>query len=211
VSHVLDLLAERALGALDEATRAAVDAHLTSCAACAAEARAWDETGLALLDALPTTAPKSPLRARVLAAVEARGRLAGFAEALASIFETSLEKARALLDAIDAPEAWEPGPVPGIALMHLKGGPALAAADTGFVRFPAGMAWPLHRHVGDEIMLIVEGGIVDDAGRTWRAGDVLRMPPGSEHRFDVLADRDCVAAVVVHEGIELPPGNRLTI
>lgn len=211
MSHVLELLPERAIGALDPTTRTAVDAHLATCARCATAAREWDDIGHALSDALPAATPPAPIRARVLAAVEGRGRFDRFARQLATILETSLEKARALLDAIDAAEAWEPGPVPGLALIHLKGGPSLAAADTGFVRFPAGMAWPLHRHVGVEIMLIVEGAIVDDAGRTWREGDVLRMAPGSEHRFDVLTDRDCVAAVVVHEGIELPPGNRLAL
>lgn len=211
MSHVLELLPERALGLLDPSEETSVDAHLASCATCAAEARRWEQAGLALAEALPTPDAPCPVRARLLLAAEARGRLARFAAALSSIFEIDDDKARALLDEIDAPEAWEAGPVPGVALFHLKGGPGLAAADVGFVRFPAGMPWPLHRHVGDEIMLILEGGLTDDAGRTWREGDVLRMPPGSEHRFDVLAERDCIAAVVVHEGIELPPGRRLSI
>jgi putative transcriptional regulator len=147
----------------------------------------------------------------VLAAAESRGRLAAFSTQIAALFEVPLDKARALLDAVDAEEAWEPGPVDGIQLLHLKGGPALAAADTGFVRFPAGMAWPLHRHVGLEKMLILEGGIVDDEGREWRAGSELQMPPGSQHSFTILPERDCISAVVVHEGIEMPPGVRLAI
>jgi putative transcriptional regulator len=211
MSHVIALLPDRALDALEPSARERVEAHLAACPSCAAEARAWDETVVALAETLPPLEPSPAIRARVLAAAEAKGRLASFADAVVRLFQVPKEKALALLDAVDAADAWEPGPVPGLALMHLKGGPALAAADTGFVRFPAGMPWPLHKHLGDELMLIVEGGFVDDRGQAFGPGDVLRMPPGSQHAFDIGPDRDCVAAVVVHEGIELPPGHRLVI
>lgn len=211
MSHVIDLLPDRALDALDPATRDRVEAHVATCSRCAAEARAWEAVVIELAATLPAVEPAATVRARVLAAAAAKGRLAAFADAVERLFQVPREKALALLDAVDAADAWEPGPVPGLALMHLKGGPALAAADTGFVRFPAGMPWPLHKHLGDELMLIVEGGFVDDRGQAYGPGDVLRMPPGSQHAFDIRPDRDCVAAVVVHEGIELPPGHRLVI
>lgn len=209
MSHVIDLLPDRALDALDEPTRDSVEAHLAACENCSAVARQWEEAFVALAESLPSLEPSTTIRARVLAAAAANGRLAAFAEAVVRLFEVPREKALALLDAVDAADAWEPGPVPGLSLMHLKGGPALAAADTGLVRFPAGMPWPLHKHLGEELMLILEGGLVDDHGQAFGPGDVLQMPPGSLHAFDIRPDRDCVAAVVVHEGIELPPGHRL--
>jgi putative transcriptional regulator len=180
MSHVIDLLPDRSLGVLDAPTLARVEAHLATCASCAAEARVWADTFVALAETLTSVAPSTTIRARVLAAAEAKGRLAAFAEAVMGLFEVSREKALALLDAVDAADAWEAGPVPGLALMHLKGGPALAAADTGLVRFPAGMPWPLHKHLGDELMLILEGGFMDDRGQEFGPGDVLRMPPGSQ-------------------------------
>ncbi len=214
MNHVVDLLPELALGALgsiDASMRARAEAHLATCPSCSAEAQAWEEIGVALAESLPGSAAPTTIRARVLAAAAAKGRLARFADAVMHLFEVPEEKALALLEAVDAIEAWEPGPVPGLALMHLKGGPALAGADTGFVRFPAGMPWPLHKHLGDELMLVLEGGFVDDGGRAFGPGDVVRMPPGSQHSFDIAPTRDCVAAVVVHVGIELPPGHRLVI
>lgn len=211
MSHVLDLLPERALGVLDEPTRARVDAHLASCPSCAAEARAWEATGLALADVLPKPEAPSTIRARLLAAAEANGRLAKFTDAVARVFEIPIDKARALLDAADAEGAWEAGPLPGVALMHLKGGPALAKADTGLVRFPAGIAWPLHKHLGAERMLVLEGTLVDDTGRTWREGELLELPPGSQHAFDVLPGHDCLCAVVLHGGLEMPPGTPVVI
>lgn len=161
-------------------------------------------------------APPSPtVRARLLAAVEqARtgtadrpGPYARFVEPFAALFQLTLDKARALLDATASEAAFERDPS-GIFLMHFSAGPRWAGADTGIVRFPAGMEWPLHRHVGAEHHLFFEGGIrVHQDGKVYGPGDSLSMPAGSEHSFTVLPDRDCVTAVILEPGgIELPPG-----
>ncbi len=207
-AHVVDRLPEYAFELLPEAERARVEAHLAVCAACASEARAFRETTAAIASGAPATPAPSFLRARLLAAAEGRGRLAGYAGALAKFFEISESKARALLDAVDEPAAWEPNPT-GIGLIHLAPGARYAAmgADAGLVRFPAGMHWPLHRHVGEEHHLVVQGAIrIDQTGELVRAGDTLVSLPGSEHSFDVLGEEDCVAAVILTAGIEMPPG-----
>ena len=58
-----------ALGALTAAERAAFEAHLASCALCAADVRALSSVTDALARAVPQTDPPSELRARVLASV----------------------------------------------------------------------------------------------------------------------------------------------
>jgi anti-sigma-K factor RskA len=58
-----------ALGALTAADRAAFEAHLASCAVCAADVRALSSVTDALARAVPQTDPPSELRARVLASV----------------------------------------------------------------------------------------------------------------------------------------------
>lgn len=168
-----------------------------------------------LVSTLRGVAPSPTIRARLLAAfAEPRSRPDGafgrFVEPFARLFEVSLEKARALLDATASDDAFERDPS-GIALMHFAAGPRLARADTGIVRFPAGMEWPLHRHVGAEHHLFFEGGIrVHQDGKVYGPGDLLSMPAGSEHSFSVLPDRDCLTAVIIEEGgIELPPGTKI--
>src|SRR5712692_3889514 len=60
------------LGALDLAEGSAFEAHLTSCAECAAEVRALRSTVVALADAVPQIDSPPGLRQRVLSSVRAR-------------------------------------------------------------------------------------------------------------------------------------------
>lgn len=70
-----------ALGALDDDERAAFEAHLATCDACAAEVRAHAEVAALLPYALVDEAPPASLRARVLAAaVTAPGIVAAHPE-----------------------------------------------------------------------------------------------------------------------------------
>lgn len=70
-AHVTELLALAAAGALDPEEAARVEAHLSECAACAAEAGAWRRLadGLARL---PSPRPSRTLVARTVEEVEAR-------------------------------------------------------------------------------------------------------------------------------------------
>jgi anti-sigma factor ChrR (cupin superfamily) len=205
-----DTLAEHALGILPDPARIFVEGHLVACPACRANAERASET---LAAAIGTMVPSGSLRARLLAAAAARGRLSRYVEPLAAFFEIDDLKARSLLDAVDEPAAWDPGPH-GLGLIHVAPGPRYAQAgiDTGLVRFPAGMAWPLHRHIGEERHLFLDGGIrMRETGQAYGPGDLLVSAAGSEHAFDVLPDRDCITALLLFEGVELPPGRRLEV
>jgi hypothetical protein len=180
------------------------------------DAPPFDAAELALLGetlplALAPVRPSAMVREGLLAALDPNPRLSRWTERLASFFEVAHERAAMLLARIEVAAAWAAGPLEGVGLMHTEGGPALAGADVGLVRFPAGMAWPLHRHIGAERMLLLEGGLVEADGRAWRAGEIIDMPAGSEHSFIIDADGPCVAAVIVWEGIELPPGRPLRV
>jgi anti-sigma-K factor RskA len=61
------------LGTLPAAERAAFEAHLATCAECAAEVQALAPVATALAHAVPQTAPPPQLRERVLASVGASG------------------------------------------------------------------------------------------------------------------------------------------
>lgn len=213
MTHVLQSLDELALGTLDTAEAAAVEAHLARCPACATSAAEANEALASLAFALAPIAPSPSVRARLLASAagaNTKGRFERFVTAVAKLFDVTTEKARSLVDAIDVPEAWDAGPVPGVGFLHLNGGPRVAIADCGLVRFPKGMEWPLHRHVGHESMLILEGGLVED-GVVFGPGSLIEKAPGTQHAFTLLPDVDCVCGVVLFEGIEMPPGTRLAL
>lgn len=208
MSHVEQALPEYVLGILPAEEQARIRAHLSACGACAAEELAFREATSAIAVAAPMRRAPSFLKSRLLASAEAKGRLAKYTDALAKFFELPATRARALLDMIDEPGSWERHEA-GIGMIHLAPGPRYAAmgADAGLVRFPAGMVWGLHRHVGEELHLFLEGGIrIDQTGQELRAGDTLVSPPGSEHSFVVLPGEDCVTAVILTAGIEMPPG-----
>ena len=180
------------LGAMTAEEARAIEAHLRTCHACTDAAATAREVTEAIGLGLTPETPRTQVRARLMAAAAAKGRLARWTDAVAQFFDFGVEKARGLLDAVDDPDAWESGAVPGLGLMHFSGGPKLAAADCGLVRFPAGIDWPVHKHLGEEQMLILEGGLVEDGREAWREGAILRKAAGTQHAFKVFPERDCV-------------------
>ncbi len=174
-----------------------------------AELRAAEEAELgealaALTQALPPeAAPPGGRRRLVEAARSGVTRWAPFFGRVSALFDVTDERARELLTLADDPARWVAGPLPGVELLHLEGGPRVAQADVGLVRQPAGMHFPAHRHLGDERALLLEGGYRDDQGRLYRPGHLHEMPAGSVHSYDVLRDGPCLIALVLFGGIDL--------
>jgi len=157
-------------------------------------------TALAL--ALPRPDPRADLRDRLMASVGAPElRFAPFIERLAAMIDVSAARAAALLASMAAPERWTPAIGPGIALMHLEGGAAVAGADVGFVRVGPGRVFPRHRHLGGEQVLILQGSLIDDEGSVARAGAMVSMGPSTTHAFIAGPEAPLIYAVVV-EGVE---------
>ena len=104
--------------------------------------------GAALLDALASDASRPAPRGLrdLLTRAPLRGRLYRFTEPLAALMDVDHATAQELLDGLDEPEPFEPGPFPGldIALRHISGVPAVQNAITGFVRIAPGTAFPHH-------------------------------------------------------------------
>lgn len=48
------------------------------------------------------------------------------------------------------------------------------------MRYEPGASIPLHRHLGDEQIFVLEGSVADDTG-ICSAGNYARRPPGCEH------------------------------
>jgi anti-sigma factor ChrR (cupin superfamily) len=197
-----DELAELALGTLPPGHAAALARDLDP-AALASEQAAAEAALASLAVALPPVAPPPGLRDRLMASARGPGRFAPFIDRLARLVDLAAARAQELLASLSRPDVWQPSPGPNVRLVHFDGGPACAGADAGFVRLDAGTAFPEHRHLGDETVLVLQGSYLDSGGATIRPGDVIKMPKGSSHHFTAGPDEDLIYAVVVFEGIEI--------
>lgn len=153
---------------------------------------------LAELDRLlvPASAT-SELGARLALAIEALPlRYAPFYERLGALWDLSPADVVNVLERAREPDAWHKTALPGLRLLDVQGGPAVAGADVHLVRFSPGMRFPKHRHPGDEALFVLEGSYRDSSGRRVGPGDLHQMAAGSEHGFVVARGEPCVAASV---------------
>lgn len=171
-----------------------------------AEAQALSPRGrdlvAALALALPQPAAPAALRRRLLAALSDAGRFDRFIGPVARMADLPEAAAKALLDALWT-DPWEPAPlVPHVSTRWVAGGPRARGAIRGFLRVPAGLAFPEHEHLGDEEMVILQGYAVVDDGRVYGPGETLAMKAGSAHAFAAMEGAaDLVYFAVAHEGV----------
>ena len=143
-------------------------------------------------------------RARLLATVSASDeRFAPLFGKLTHFFDLSGEAIRSLFARAANEAEWQPGPLPGVSLFHFQAGPALSGFDTGFVRLKKGMPFPAHRHLGNERVLILEGGYFDQDRRWYGPGDIHDMPAGSQHSLQMNPEQDVLLAVILADQIEV--------
>jgi len=145
-------------------------------------------------------------RARLLATVShSEERFAPLFDKLTRLFDLGADSLRSIFTRA-ASEPWEPGPLPWVSLFHFQGGPAVAGLDTGLVRLKKGMPFPPHRHLGEERVLILEGGYFDHEKRWFGPGDFHDMPEGTQHSLQMNADHDVLLGVVMAGQIEVVTG-----
>jgi quercetin dioxygenase-like cupin family protein len=150
--------------------------------------------------------PAPSLRARLLQTLGGVDRFAPFFNQLARLFDLPVETIRKLLARIDGSE-WENSllgvQLRGSELFHFPVGPRLreSGAAGGVVRIQAGVTFPQHRHHGDEVTFVLEGGYIAD-GRTYGPGATIPMSGGTEHHYQSAPERDLVI-MVLHRGITL--------
>jgi putative transcriptional regulator len=113
-----------------------------------------------------------------------------------------------LLDLVDAPPlpidpaayAWE-DLAPGIRVHEVRKDPA-RNLRVCLVWAKPGAKTPPHRHLGDEVILVLQGGLRDDRG-SYGPGQICRSRTGSSHTEEVLPGEDCYCYVVYYGGHEL--------
>jgi anti-sigma factor ChrR (cupin superfamily) len=108
-----------------------------------------------------------------------------------------------LLDLVHAPR----GPIdpaahtwaelaPGIRLKEVYRDPARNVRGC-LVWATPGSKTSRHRHLGDEVILVLQGGLRDERG-TYHAGQVCRSRQGSVHTEEVVGGDDCFCYVVYY-------------
>jgi putative transcriptional regulator len=162
-----------------------------------------------LAESVQPVAPSADARARLMAALTAEipPAWAKMADRLAEFFGLPTARVEAIFRRAATESAWEPA-MPGMSLFHLTAGPKWAHCDAGLVRFVAGASFPLHKHLGEEYSLIVEGSLRLNDGTVMRPGDINHQPAGSQHSFEVL-DEGVIYALLLETGIEID-GKRIT-
>lgn len=145
-----------------------------------------------------------PPRDRFLGSLDLHGRLDRFAPTVSTLVDLSVDEVRPYLDRV-----WDPSTPWEVAIGETRtwwipGGPRVQNAIRGFVHMPAGEHFPVHRHLGDEQMLILQGHAIFDDGSRRSPGDLVTASVEIEHAF--TADPrglDLLLFVVTFGGVEV--------
>lgn len=155
-----------------------------------------------MLLALEPVPPDPAVRARLLRSVAATPRFDTFVDRVAGLLDVVAAKARELLARVDDAASWVAGPGPDVSLYHLEGGANLAGAIAGFVRVVPGGEFPHHEHLGEETVLVIQGGFHDGA-REVRRGEVATMPADTAHGLRALPDVPLIYLAIVQRGVRI--------
>jgi putative transcriptional regulator len=124
-------------------------------------------------------------------------RYAPFFDQLAAMFDVEESTLRQSLASAGDVKNWKPSGLPGVRLFTMTAGPRAEGAEATLVRFAPGMSFPKHRHHGEEVTLILEGGYVDERGTEYHPGDLdARNAADAVHAFRTFPGEPCVAASV---------------
>lgn len=189
-----ELLEEYVLGRLSKADESELLKALASSAPLRRELASLREIAAAGLS-VGEVKPRPQARAALLRALDGPERRFAFLPDLTRMFDLGVERVRELLRKIDDATSWEPGPLPGITLMHFPGGPNALGVDTGFVRLPAGLQFPPHRHLAYEINYVLEGAMLNSDGTLYLPGEAIVSDKDSVHAFSIPTTGDTLIAV----------------
>jgi len=205
--HAGGRLAEYVLGTLSDEERGLVEAHLGGCETCTRDCAAIADALAARSLVEPAPLPSPAVRERLLRTISGGGRLHRFAARVAAFLDVAEDRARAMLDRLDDPGAWNDLPIPGhpgLAYQSPELGPGLDGASVSWLRLRPGARFPRHKHLGAESVMALSGGFRDDTdGREFGPGEVQEMEPGTKHSFTAVPGPDCVVLAVARGGITI--------
>ncbi len=148
--------------------------------------------------------PRSSAKDRFFARVAQTCRFSELIDIFAKDADLPREQAEKILTSIDDKNAWEPGPLPWISLLHFEGGPSRQRHITGVVKVEPGQFFPHHDHLGHEINLVLQGEAHDSlSGKTYRRGDRVEFIPGQAHEIRSTSDIPLLYVAILAEGLTI--------
>jgi putative transcriptional regulator len=187
-----DLLDDFATGQVDRAIRVVLETHLAHCGRCAARLAASEHAAARALAAAPTSRPLSTTWARLATRLDEVDPTTSYplpAAARAELGSAAGHRAGIL--------RWRRLPFSRAKVAVLDegtGGSMLLLGRSG-----AGRVFPRHRHIGEELVTVLEGGYEDDRGH-FVVGDFVAYPAGSTHTALSDTDSDCVVLACLTAG-----------
>jgi quercetin dioxygenase-like cupin family protein len=147
-----------------------------------------------LASVLPERAPPAERRAALLAELRGRQRFAPFVAEISAAFGVGRDPLRDALGRIPDESAWQPGLWPGSRLLST---PALAQAHTVIARLEPGSHIASHEHPYRELTYVLDGELTEDAAHRMGPGELLIMPPGSQHAISVAKDEESLVVFAI--------------
>jgi len=202
-AHVIDRLHEFALRLLDEKSAQEVEAHLSECRSCVLELGTINDMLVESVVTPESAIPSASLRASVLADVGRIVPYSAYLTDMARLLDGSRKTLESELRDMPHPNTWQEGPIDHCRLFPCDAESKLQDAIRSLVLMESGSHFPMHEHLGDEFILILQGSLEQDDGRVFRPGDKLHMAEGTSHEFDVPKGLDLIYFNVVHTGLRI--------
>jgi putative transcriptional regulator len=195
-TDVIELLPLYAAGVLDEAEAAEVERAIGEHPALRRELDRWRDAFASVGEAAGEVQPDVAVRARLLASTTTAGAaVVRFAPQVADLYDLSVDAARGLLARVDDASAWRPL-MPGIDCLKVEPGTRHSGVQCNLVRIAPGTSFPWHRHLGEEVSLVLHGGAHMSDGKDLLPGDMLVVGDETEHDFSIDPDGDtCIVAI----------------
>lgn len=124
-------------------------------------------------------------------------RYGPFLDELQELFDLQEPTLRAQLDAaLSSNSKWSRTPFAGVRLFRLAPGPRVGASEAYLASLAPGAHVPPHRHPGEEVTLVLEGGYADDEGNEHHAGSLVHAPASDAfHSLRVIGAEGCMIAL----------------
>lgn len=120
---------------------------------------------------------------------------AWWAERIEELLGVSPAVAEQLVGFIDDLSCWMLSSMPDVRVIRVPVGGRYEGGTGLMLRAAAGVTIAWHRHASEERVLVLQGGICDDAGRTVLAGELLISAAGSSHSLRVVGPEECVCCL----------------
>lgn len=168
--EILEVASAYALGLLEAPATAEFEQHLSECAICRSEAKAFREVTGELAYAAPLAEPAPRLRTEILRKLTPPRVLARAGEGV-----------------------WEKTPFPGIEIRNLFVD-KVTGAVTSLLRAAVGAVYPAHRHGGMEHIYVIDGDLIFN-DHTLETGD-YEVSPGSTDHSSITTKTGCLALII---------------